>query len=218
LTSAGGQTTAGTASQTPGGTAEAWTADTLKPGLLTVKDLPAGYRLDPSTDSADSSDEGKYSSKQAGCADLVKFLNAGRPTGAQASAKVSFMAGTQAPALEDELHGMPTADAAQTAITEFAAAVKTCTSLAMGDPTLSMTVKVSALPAPALGEKAMAFQLEITSGPVAGTIMTGIRVSTGRVVTDVRASSPSANIKQATDAARTATARVQSTLGAQATG
>lgn len=190
-----GATPGAAASVSPTPTAPArWTQAALRQGLLRTKDLPAGYRQD--TASADP-EEGTFTSPRAGCAALIRILKAKQPPGAQASVLATFLNGAQGPTVDEELDGMPTAQAAQAFITSFAAAVKACPSLTLQISGVSMNATVTALPAPALGQKAAAVQLKIVSGPAAGMVSPMYAVATGRVVvalsyTDVPAATAAA--------------------------
>jgi hypothetical protein len=203
------QTTSATPTPTP---AKPWTAAALQPALLTLKDLPAGYKVDTSKDSGGHD---KVSSKAPGCAALVKIMNTEQPPRTQAFAKISVVGGPQGPFVDEELDGMATPADAQAFVTNLDAAVKTCSTVQMAAAgSAPLTAKISTATAPQLGDTAVAMKATITSGSAAGMEVTTVGVASGRVI--VGMSFVAGTPALANSTAKAAVQKAQSTLAAAA--
>lgn len=110
---------------------------------------------------------------------------------------------------------MASAQTAQAVIAEFARAAKTCSTVQIeGSPGSTSKGRLSVVPAPKVGDRAAAFYVTVTSGPMAGVSMTIVGVATGRII--VGMTFAMANTTVVSTTTKLAVRKAQKTLGGQA--
>jgi hypothetical protein len=157
------------------------TAAELKKALLTLKDLPTGFQVEP----ADTSDDDGIvaTSTKAGCKSLVRLTNAERAPGSVAAADISLSAGQQGPYIDESIESFRSKAAASGVVSTFRAAVKACRALTLRIPDAgSATVNVAEVSAPDVGDSSFAVRYSATKGPLAGFEVTFVTVAVGDVL------------------------------------
>jgi hypothetical protein len=142
------------------------TAAELTKALPALPDLPSGFAVEPDDSSGDS---GTFSSKDAKCRTLVKYLNANEAPGSKATAYRSFSGGQEGPYIDFGVDAMGSAKAVTALQQSFRTAVNTCKKMTLrvsGQGTSPMEVRE--VSAPQFGEHPFAFRLTGTGGPLEG--------------------------------------------------
>jgi len=121
----------GTAQAAP---AKVLTKPQLKVALLTVKDLPKGFKIDRSS-AKDSSGDMEASSRAAGCARLVQAMNASPdPDAGVPQATVDFTRHHGMEAIENTVMSFRSAAAVRKDFASFVSPAKTCHRVVLTDP------------------------------------------------------------------------------------
>jgi hypothetical protein len=155
------------------------TAAELKRALLTLKDLPSGFSIEPDTGGGTV----KASSKKPACARLVAFMNVDNPPGSKASAAQSFSGGQQGPFVDESLDAMGTAQAVAILQNNFRNAIRACKTLTLSVPGEGKSiVEVREVSAPEAGTSPVAVRFTATSGPAAGLEINMVTTGVGDVV------------------------------------
>jgi hypothetical protein len=142
------------------------TAAELTKALLALPDLPSGFAVEPDDPNGDS---GTFSSKDAKCRTLVKYLNANEAPGSKATAYRSFSGGQEGPYIDFGLDAMGSAKAVTALQQSYRTAVNACKKVTLrisGQGTSPMEVRE--VSAPQFGEHPFAFRLTGTAGPLQG--------------------------------------------------
>jgi hypothetical protein len=150
------------------------TAAELTKALLALSDLPSGFAVEPDDPSGDS---GTFSSKDAKCRTLVKYLNADKAPGSKATAYRSFSGGQEGPYIDFGLDAMGSSKTVTALQQSYRTAVNNCKKVTLrisGQGTSPMEIRE--VSAPQFGEHPFAFRLTGTGGPLEGlefTMATG---------------------------------------------
>jgi hypothetical protein len=166
-TSATASTPTSPPSTTPSSSAPVKRTDAeLTKALLALADLPSGFAVEPDDSSGAG---GTFSSKDAKCRTLVKYLNANEAPGSKATAYRSFSGGQEGPYIDFGLDAMGSAKAVTALQQSFRTAANTCKKVTLrisGQGTSPMEVRE--VSAPQFGEHPFAFRLTGTGGPLQG--------------------------------------------------
>jgi hypothetical protein len=137
----------------------------LQKALLTLKDVPAGFQVEPDDNSGDE----KATTKRGECKALVKLLNAGTLPASKADAHTGFSGGPDGPFLEEPIDAMGDAAGARAFVTGYRSAVKKCRTVSL---TISgagtSTLAVSEISFADIGDTSFAARFRATSGPLEG--------------------------------------------------
>jgi hypothetical protein len=143
------------------------TAAELTKALLELKDLPTGFTLEP--DDPATRGVKPFSSKDAKCRTLVKYLNADEAPGAKASAHRSFAGGQEGPYIDFSLDAMGDSKTVLALQASYKAAVNACKKLTLKIAGQGMSpMGVREISAPQYGDQPFAFRLTGLSGPLEG--------------------------------------------------
>jgi hypothetical protein len=156
----------------------------LTKALLELADLPSGFSLEPN-DPADES-VNLFSSKDARCKTLVKYLNADQAPGSSASVARSFSGGQEGPYIDFGLDAMGDSKKVLALQTTYRAAVKSCKKITMKFPGQgSSPMEVREVSAPQFGDEPFAFRLTGVSGPQEGLEFTAATAGVNDVIVSV---------------------------------
>jgi hypothetical protein len=159
------------------------TAAELTKALLALSDLPTGFAVEPDDTSGVS---GAFSSKDAKCRTLVKYLNANEAPGSKATAARSFSGGQEGPYIDFGLDAMGSSKAVTALQQSFRTAVNTCKKVTLRVSGLGTSpMEVREISAPQFGEHPFAFRLTGTSGPLQGREFTMATTGLNDVVLSV---------------------------------
>lgn len=137
----------------------------LAAALLALKDMPAGFSVEPKDNSA----QPVASSSNPRCAAFVKLTNASHLPGGMASADVSFSGGQDGPSIDESLDALPSVAAAVKAQKMVSSAFGSCGAVKLAIPGAgTVSVKVATVSAPDAGQDPVAARMSVTSGPAAG--------------------------------------------------
>lgn len=137
----------------------------LQKGLLSLKDMPAGFAAEPDDDGGDE----KTTTKRNECKALVKLLNANTLPGSKADARTAFSGGPDGPFLQESIDAMGDAAAARAFVTSYRAAVKKCRTVSLtitGAGTSTLAVREISFAD--IGDTSFAASFRATSGPLEG--------------------------------------------------
>lgn len=157
------------------------TSAQLTKALLALRDLPAGFSIDTSSDSGD--DDVTLSSKDARCAKLVALSNADSPPGSKASAGASYSAGSDGPFIDESLDAMASTAAVRALQKSFKQAITSCRTMTLTIPGQGRSpISVREVAAPKSGTDPVAVRFTATSGPLEGLEVTMITTGVNDVV------------------------------------
>jgi len=176
--------TAGSASPStspaPSGRTTKRTASELRKALLSLKDVPPGFELEPDP----GGDEAvQASSSRSGCQALVRLLNAATVPGSKAEAQVSFSGGQEGPFVEETLAALGSTTTAQAFVTGFRSAVQTCRTVSLTVDGLGTSpLSVREISFADLGDASFAVRFRASKGALAGFELIQVGVQSADVV------------------------------------
>ena len=153
---------------------------------------------------------GAFSSKDAKCRTLVKYLNANEAPGSKATAARSFSGGQEGPYIDFGLDALGSANAVTVLQQSFRTAANTCKEVTLRIPGQGTSpMEVREVSAPQFGEHPFAFLLTGTGGPLQGREFTMATTGLNDVILSISvlAGQPG-ELDRATDAAVTKARKV----------
>ncbi|MFK4086502.1 hypothetical protein ACI2LF_20495 [Kribbella sp. NPDC020789] len=179
----------------------------LTKALLELSDLPQGF-----TREDDAQDDGSkpFSTSSSRCKTLVKYLNATKAPGAQASVSRSFSGGQEGPYIDFGLDALGSVAEVAALRDKYADAVSSCPKVTLrAEGEGSSTMKVEELTAPAYGTRPFAFKLTGVSGPKRGLEFTALVTGVNDVMLSISVlAGDEAVLEAAAEAAATRTQTV----------
>jgi len=151
----GAGSTSATASA-PAAAGKALTAAQLKAALITVADLPTGYKVDPDPSDDDNS---KTTSDNPECQKRFEALDAKDSTAP--SAEADFVGTSAGSVLQTKLIAASSEAEAKKKLSDFAVLLSDCPKLTLNDEDGKTEVTFSALSFPNLGDETLALGAEI---------------------------------------------------------
>jgi hypothetical protein len=172
-----------TTAPSSGGEVERTKAQLTK-ALLVLADLPTGFSQEADDPSAPS--DKPFSSKDAKCKTLVKYLNADVAPGSKVSVARSFSGGQEGPYIDFGLDAMGDSKKVLALQASYRAAVRSCKKITMkfaGQGSSPMEVRE--VSAPQFGDDPFAFRLTGISGPQEGLEFTAATAGVNDVIVSV---------------------------------
>lgn len=184
---------------------KALTEAQLSAALITVKDLPTGYKIDP--DPSDDDDDSKTTSDNPEC--LAKFeqledLNAESDA---PEAEASFEGSAFGSVLSVELASLDSKDEVKERVDKLATVLTDCPSFTVTDEDGPATVKLGALSFPKLGDDTFALAGQIKTAEFT-VVLNVVVIQVGRNVATLFDGGLSGNVEALERAARAQTTKL----------
>lgn len=163
----------------------------LRSALLTVADLPSGYRVDPSP----STDDGSTAGDSPECSKKFAVISSGTTSGSTADARVYFKGRQVATVLQEKLMSYKDAKSLSDQFNNIADLTSQCPRFSLVDKQgVTSDYTISALPFPKLGDETRALAISVETPQFRGAAdvavirlgRTLMVLSQGGVTSDVR--------------------------------